>query len=562
MPDRPWHRHYAPGVPAEVQLREHTLIDRFRETCRRYPEHDALYFLNRTLEYAELERNVDRFAASLSELGVSPGVRVAVQMPNLPQTVIAFLGILRLGATPVMTNPLYMPREIEYQWNDAGCRCAIVMDYLFEQKLRSIRSRLPIEHYVIAQVPGYLRFPLNQLAKLKLRRATPPLIVEMPQGPGLHRFTDLASRPGTPPEVELDLDAPVLIQYTGGTTGTSKGAVLSQRNLSANIQQLAAWFPDLEAGNEVFLAALPFFHIFGITAVLGLACYTGCAMALVPDPRDTAAVVRALEKRRVTLMLAVPAMYGAILRRAEKGNRNLRSLKYAVSGSAPLPSSVQEGFAKLTGATVVEGYGMTETSPVTHCNPIGGVIKNGTIGIPIPNTDARLVEVDDVTLDVSGGGPGEILVRGPQVMQGYWNRPEETAAVLLPGGWLRTGDIATVDSDGYFRIVGRQKDMIKVSGYNVYPDEIDDVLMQHPAVAEACTIGVPDERRGEMVKSFVVLAADGAASAEDLLVYLRKSLAAYKVPREIEFRDTLPRSAALKLLRRQLREDELARLPR
>ena len=559
MPERPWHRQYAPGVPAEVRLRDVALIDRFRETCRRYPEHDALYFLNRTIEYAELERHVDRFAASLSELGAERGARIAVQMPNLPQTVIAFLGILRLGAVPVMTNPLYMPREIEHQWNDAGCRCAVVMDYLYEQKLEAIRTRLPIEQYVIAQIPEFLRFPLRQLAGLKLRRSKPPLIAEMPRGPGLHRFSDLVSRPGTPPEIEHDLDAPVLIQYTGGTTGTSKGAVLSQRNLSANIQQLAAWFPELDAGEDVFLAALPFFHIFGITAVLGLACHTGCAMALVPDPRDTAAVMRALERRRVTLMLAVPAMYGAILRRAGDGKHDLRSLKYAVSGSAPLPSSVQEGFAKLTGATVVEGYGLTETSPVTHCNPIGGLVKNGTIGIPIPNTDVRLVDVDDVTRDVEEGVPGEILVQGPQVMQGYWNRPEETAEVFLAGGWLRTGDIATVDADGYFRIVGRQKDMIKASGYNIYPDEIDEVLMLHPAVVEACTIGVPDERRGETVKSFVVLAPGAAASAEELLQHCRESLAAYKAPRAIEFRESLPRSAALKLLRRQLREEELAK---
>src|SRR5690606_18473012 len=321
------------------------------------------------------------------------------------------------GAVPVMTNPLYMPREIEHQWNDAGCRCAIVMDYLYDQKLRAIRDRLPIEHYVIARIPEFLRFPLRQLAALKLRRAQPPLLAKLPAEPSLHRFADLVSRPGTPPELDLDLDAPALIQYTGGTTGTAKGAVLSQRNLSANIQQLAAWFPELEAGNEVFLGALPFFHIFGITAVLGLACYTGCAMALVPDPRDTGAVLRALERRRVTLMLAVPAMYGAILRRAGEGKHDLRSLKYAISGSAPHPASVQESFAKMTGATVVEGYGLTETSPVTHCNPIGGLVKNGTIGIPIPNTDVRLVDLDDPTRDVEGEGPGEILIHGPQVMQ-------------------------------------------------------------------------------------------------------------------------------------------------
>ncbi|MCA9728161.1 MAG: long-chain fatty acid--CoA ligase, partial [Candidatus Eisenbacteria bacterium] len=557
--ERPWLRHYPAGVPADVALREVTLADLFVETARAHAERDALYFLNRSTSFGDLARDVDALAASLSQLGVAPRSRVAIQMPNLPQTVIAFLAVLRLGAVPVMTNPLYTPREIEHQWNDAGCCAAVVMDYLFEQKLASLRDRLPIEHFVIAQIPDYLRFPLRQLARLKLRRADPPLIAGLPPGSGIHVFTDLVARGGSPPPVALDLDAPALIQYTGGTTGVAKGAVLTQRNLTANVQQLAAWFPALRAGEDVFLAALPFFHIFGITAVLGLACHTGCAMALVPDPRDTASVVEALEKRRVTLMLAVPAMYGAILRRAKDRARNLRSIKYAVSGSAPLPATVQAEFHELTGATVVEGYGLTETSPVTHCNPIGGVVKNGTIGVPIPNTEVRLVDPEDVTRDADPGQPGEIVVRGPQVMQGYWNRPEESAASLIGDGWLRTGDLGSMDADGYFRIVGRQKDMIKASGFNVYPDEVDHVLSDHPAVAESCTIGIPDEHRGETVKSFVVRAPGSPVTAEELLAHCREHLAAYKVPREIEFREDLPRSAALKLLRRQLRAEELAR---
>ena len=527
-------------------------------SARDHGDATAVIFLNCRLTYRQLQDEVDRFATALAGLGVTSGTRVAVQLPNLPQTVIAFYAIMRLGGVVVMTNPLYVEREIEHQWNDAGCDIAITTDFLFTGRIAGIRSKLPVRHYIIASIPEYLRFPLNLLAPLKLRRAQPPLMATVADGPGIHFMRPLIkSTPADAPATSIDMDAPAALQYTGGTTGVAKGAILTHRNLSCNVQQVASWFVGARPGEEVMLGCLPFFHVFGMTVSMNFPVHAAAAMVLMPNPRDIPLMIQNIARHRVTLFPAVPAMFNAIVNAPGLEKIDLTSVASCFSGGAPLPPDVLERFESLTGSKIVEGYGLTETSPVTHANPLNGQRKVGSIGVPFPNTDVKVVNVDDATTEVPAGEQGELLIKGPQVMPGYWNKPDESAKALADG-WLHTGDIARIDEDGYCYIVGRKKDMIIAGGYNIYPDEVDAVLMAHPAVNESATIGVPDQARGETVKSFVVLAPGQTASADDLIAYCRRELAAYKIPRSVAFLDELPKSSALKILRRELREMELS----
>jgi long-chain acyl-CoA synthetase len=505
------------------------------------------------MSYRQLKDRVDRFAAALAGMGVERGTRVAIQLPNLPQTVIAFYGTLAAGGTAVMTNPLYVERELEQQWNDAGCSVAVVTDYLFAHRIAAIRERLPIAHYIVTSIPAYLRFPLNLLAGLRLRLSRPPLAAFVPRQPGVHPLRHvLRAEAAGRPRAAIEMDHLAALQYTGGTTGRPKGVMLTHRNLSANMQQVASWFVGARPGEEVMLGALPFFHVFGLTVVMNYAISIAAAIVLMPDPRDVRQMAESIAKERVTLAPAVPALFKKILDARDLGRLDLSSVTSCFSGSAPLLRDVLERFEALTGSRIVEGYGLTEASPVTHANPLFGTRKIGSVGVPLPDTDMRVVSLEDGSTEVPAGTPGELLVAGPQIMKGYWKQPEASAEVLADG-WLRTGDIATVDADGYCFIVGRKKDLIIAGGYNVYPDEVDAVLAAHPAVLEAATIGVPDERRGETIKSFVVLKPDHRATAEELMAYCHRELAAYKVPRSIEFVTDLPKSALLKPLRRALR---------
>ncbi len=557
MDRRPWHRAYDPEVPHEVDFEDLTLSQLLARSAGTFPGRPALVFVNSRLTYAEFAEQVDRFATALAGLGVRPESRVAVHLPNLPQFVIAYYAILALGSRPVPTNPLYTVREIEHQWNDAGCETAVTADYLYASRIAGAESRLPVQHFVIASIPEYLRFPLNLFAPLKLRRAQPhPLVARVRAGPRIHRFRDLIRRhEPTPPRGEPSMDDVATLLYTGGTTGVSKGAMLTHRNLSYNVQQLRAWMPGLVAGREVMLTVLPLFHSYGLTVAMNNGIAIGAALVLLPNPRDIATLVRAIAKQRVTLAPAVPAMYTAIIHHPGVDKLNIGSVKMCNSGSAPLPVDVLHEFERLTGAKITEGFGLTETSPVTHSNPFD-TRKVGSIGVPLPSTDARIVNVGDGLTELAPGMEGELLVRGPQVMQGYWNRPDATADILRDG-WLYTGDLAVMDDDGFFFIVGRKKDMMICSGYNVYPDEIDRVLMTHPAIKEAATIGIPDAKRGETPKSFIVLAAGQQLSAEEVVAHCRENLAPYKVPRSVEFRTELPKSSVLKILRRELRAQEL-----
>ena len=555
---RNWHRFYDEGVPPALDFEALPLSAFLERSARDHGDATAVIFLNCRLTYRQLQDEVDRFATALAGLGVTSGTRVAVQLPNLPQTVIAFYAIMRLGGVVVMTNPLYVEREIEHQWNDAGCDIAITTDFLFTGRIAGIRSKLPVQHYIIASIPEYLRFPLNLLAPLKLRRAQPPLMATVADGPGIHFMRPLIkSTPADAPATSIDMDAPAALQYTGGTTGVAKGAILTHRNLSCNVQQVASWFVGARPGEEVMLGCLPFFHVFGMTVSMNFPVHAAAAMVLMPNPRDIPLMIQNIARHRVTLFPAVPAMFNAIVNAPGLEKIDLTSVASCFSGGAPLPPDVLERFESLTGSKIVEGYGLTETSPVTHANPLNGQRKVGSIGVPFPNTDVKVVNVDDATTEVPAGEQGELLIKGPQVMPGYWNKPDESAKALADG-WLHTGDIARIDEDGYCYIVGRKKDMIIAGGYNIYPDEVDAVLMAHPAVNESATIGVPDQARGETVKSFVVLAPGQTASADDLIAYCRRELAAYKIPRSVAFLDELPKSSALKILRRELREMELS----
>lgn len=557
MESRPWHRHYDPGVPPELEFEDVDLVGLLERSAERYPDRTALVFLQRRMSYRELKDKVDRLATGLEQLGVGKDSRVAIQLPNLPQTVIAFYATLSVGAQAVMTNPMYMPREIEHQWHDAGCTTAITTDFLYADKLRPIRETLPITNYVVTSIPDLLPLPWRWLAPLVLKKKQPRAVAPIPADPGVHRFRDLLRRAPSPRRVAHDLDDIAILQYTGGTTGVSKGAMLTHRNIACNVQQLRTWLTGVEEGAEVVLAALPYFHVFGLTVCMNMSVACAATAVVIPDPRDMQGLIGSIVTERVSVLPAVPAMFLAINTWPDVDTLDLTCVKGCFSGSAPLPQDTAARFTELTGATIIEGFGLTETSPVTHCNPFGGLKKPGSIGIPVSNTDARVVDANDGAIEKSPGEDGELLLAGPQVMAGYWGRADETAATLIDG-WLYTGDLATMDEDGYFRIVGRKKDMIVAGGYNIYPDEIDDVITEHPDVHECCAIGVPDSRRGESVKVFVVKRPGAVLSGEDIRGWCRDRLAAYKIPRHIEFRDDLPRSTMMKVLRRVLRDEELA----
>lgn len=563
MDSRPWHRSYDKGVPASLEDEPLTLPGLLAATTAAHGSRTALVFEGTRRSYAQVSADVDRMAAALTGLGLKPGDAVAVHLPNLPQAVVSIFAVLACGGRVVMTNPLYTPPEIEHQWTDAGCQIAVTTDFLLAGPLAGFLSgqgsRLGIRHWIVASIPEALPWPKRWLAPLVLRRRDPPAWAPVPRRPDVHRFSALlASTRAAPPRPALRPEDAAVIQYTGGTTGVSKGAVLSHRNLVTNARQVEAWLAPLAAGPQVVLAALPLFHVFGLSTVMILAVRMGSTLVLAPNPRDVGALAGAVEREQVTVLPAVPAMLDALAALAEAQGCDLSSVRGVFSGSAPLTEASQRRFEQLTGAVVFEGYGLTETSPVTHCNPVAGVRKTGTVGLPLPDTDARLADPGDASRDAPAGEAGELLVRGPQIMQGYWNRPDETAAAMH-GDWFCTGDLAVMDDDGCFAIVGRKKDMILCSGYNVYPDEVDRVLGDHPAVAESCTIGVPDVKRGETVKAFVVLKPGASADAAALDAHCRARLAAYKVPRDYVFREALPRSSMLKLLRRTLRDEELAR---
>jgi long-chain acyl-CoA synthetase len=553
----PWLDSYPPGVPEHVEVPRANLARLLADAARDFPHAPALHFEGRTTSYAELAEQAWRFAGALAGLGVTKGTKVGIILPNSPQVVVAFFATLRLGGVVVLNNPLYTEPELEHQLGDAGVEVLICLD-LFYERVRPLRERLGIREVIVTSMLDELPALKRVLAPYTKRGREASVTVSKDE-PVL-RWRELLRRAETkPPEAEVDPASDLaLLQYTGGTTGLAKGVMLSHANMLANAEQVRAWFPDADPGHEIMMAVLPFFHVYGLTVCLLLGVRLRAALVLLPR-FQLGTVLAAIDHYRPTLFPGVPTMYVAINNAVAGGGHDLSSIKACLSGAAPLPLEVAERFERFSGGRLVEGYGLSESSPVALANPIYGKRKAGTIGMPLPDTLARVADPVDPSQTLPAGQPGELALRGPQVMLGYWNRPEETAGVLRDG-WLLTGDIAVMDEEGYFSIVDRKKDLIIAGGYNVYPREVEEVLYEHPKVREVCVAGVPDAYRGETVKAFVVLRAGQRATAEEIREFAKARLAAYKVPRTIEFRDELPTSMVGKVLRRALVEEERARV--
>ena len=557
MDEAPWLRHYEEGVPRSIEYPDITLPEALDQTAERYPDEVALrFFLDArlpapALTYRELQDATKRFATALFQLGVRKGDRVALMLPNCPPFVVAFYGALRIGAIPVNTNPMYVAREMKEQFEDSGCETVVLLDQFFP-RLREVHAATQVRRVIVVDVAETLPWYARLLVHASQRRRGEH--VRVPPATDTHFFRDLVRAcPPTPPGADLKPSDVALLQYTGGTTGTPKAAMLTHRNLVANSLQARAWFPRATAGHEIFLGAIPFFHVYGLTSVLLFGVAVGAEIVMIPRPRPVDIVLEAIQRFRVTLFPGVPTLYAAINEHPRVGEYDLRSGALCVSGAAPLSHEIFERFEALTGGRLVEGYGLTETSPLTHCTPLFGARRPGSIGLPFPDTEARIVEMATGE-PLPSGEDGELEVRGPQVMLGYWNRPEETEEILHDG-WLRTGDVAHMDDDGYFYVVDRRKDMIDASGFKVLPREVEEVLLMHPKVREAVVAGVPDAYRGETVKAFVVLRPGEASSEEEIVEFCRLHLAAFKVPRKVEFRVELPKSMVGKYLRRVLVEE-------
>ena len=550
--EKPWLKSYPQGVPAEIDLSEYSSIAHiFEDSCRRFPDRIAFTNMGTRVTYAELERKSRCFAAWLQSRGLIEGDRIALMMPNILQYPIALFGALRAGLVVVNTNPLYTARELRHQLSDSGARAIVVVEN-FAHVLAEVRDECELDVVVTTQIGDALDFPRNLLVNFVLKyvkKAVPHWAV-----PGSISFNDVLAK-GAKQEfrpVKIGFEDLAFLQYTGGTTGVAKGAMLSHRNLVANMLQAKAWLLPLGIGKdvEIIITALPLYHIFALTANCLVFMALGGVNVLITNPRDMPGFVAELKKTRFTMITGVNTLFNALLHTPGFNEVDFSALKGALGGGMAVQRAVAERWAKVTGTTLVEAYGLTETSPAACMNPINLSEYNGNIGLPISSTECGVM--DDAGNLLPQGETGELVVRGPQVMKGYWQRPDETAKVLMPDGWLRTGDIAVMNPDGYFKIVDRKKDMILVSGFNVFPNEVEDVIALHPKVLEVAAIGVPDEKSGEAVKIFVV-ARDPSLTAHELREFAATQLTGYKHPRHIEFRKELPKSNVGKILRRELR---------
>ncbi|HLG64102.1 MAG TPA: long-chain fatty acid--CoA ligase [Ktedonosporobacter sp.] len=557
----PWFRHYEQGVPTHIDIPNRPLTWLLDETSSRYPNHTAIIYYGTKITYAQLSNLANRFAIGLQRLGVKKGDRVAIALPNIPQYPIAFYGALRAGAVVVPTNPLYTKHEMQHQMADSGARVLVMLDS-FYPVVREVRDETALEHIIITSPGDYLPPVLRFLYPLSQRGAQypqPPLTdKELHEDAMLHSMQALLQEQNKGSVEAFELPVPVssddlaVLQYTGGTTGLSKGAMLTHRNLLSNALQTRAWVPNAREGEEIALCVAPFFHSYGLTVGMNISIHGAATMVLLPrfKAKD---VLNAIRRFRPTLFPGIPTMYIAIMREAGKHAQYLSSIKYCISGAAPLPAKVQSDFEQMSHGKLVEGYGLSEASPVTHCNPLTEECRNGSIGLPLPDVEAAIIDGTTGAF-LSPGEVGEIVVKGPNIMQGYWKREDETRAIFF-NGWMHTGDIGKMDEDGYFYVVERAKDLIIASGFNVYPREVEEVLFQHPAVLEAAVAGAPDEYRGETVAAFVVLKPGYAPTEEtkqDILTFCKQELTPYKVPKHLEFRESLPKSLIGKVLRREL----------
>lgn len=551
---KPWLAHYENGVPEHVQYEDICLPECLTRSAEAFPDKMALTFQGYRVSFARLNEMVDQFATVLTGFGIKQGDSVAILLPNVIPCVVAYYAIMRIGAITVMNNPLYSDRELEHQFNDSGAKALITLD-LLGNRMIDLRPKTKIEQIVITSIGDYLPFPKNLLFPLVGKKKG--LAADVKTADTVYRWKSILNQTDPKkPQVRLSFEDVAMYQYTGGTTGVSKGVMLTHGNLSKQVQHISAWFPSF-GSDEIMLGALPFFHVFGLSTAMNLAIFLGWGNILVPKPQPPQ-LLEAISKYKPTFAPLVPTMYIGMLEHPDIERIDLTSIKGCFSGSAPLPVEVINAFEEKTGAVIVEGYGLTESSPVTHVNPFKGQRKVGSIGVPISDTLCRIVDLSDGVSDLPVGQSGELLMKGPQIMKGYWNCDEATAETLTDG-WLRTGDIAKMDEDGYFYIVDRKKDMIISGGYNVYPRDIEEVFFEHPKVMEASAIGIPHPKRGETVKVFVVLKEGQTATVEELMAYCSGKLAKYKWPTEIEFRKALPKTNVGKVLKKDLRAMEQAK---
>ncbi len=551
--DKIWLKSYPAGVPAEIDPDEfRSLGDLFEQSVHRFASRTAYICMGKGITYGELDRLSAQFAGYLQgELKLPAGARVALMMPNLLQYPVALFGALRAGYTVVNVNPLYTARELEHQLQDAGADAIVIVEN-FAHTLEQVRARVPVKHVVVTSLGEMLGFPKSMLVDFVVRRVkkmVPPWRLD-----GAVRFSDALARGGRHrlQAVELGHDDIAFLQYTGGTTGKAKGAILTHGNIIANLQQAHAWIaPFMHEGEEVIITALPLYHIFSLTANCLTFFKIGAVNVLITNPRDIPGFVKELGKHKFTTITGVNTLFNALLNNPDFARLDFSNLRVSLGGGMAVQQVVAEKWRKVTGVPLVEAYGLTETSPAVTINPLDLPEFNHSIGLPVPSTEISIR--DDADVEQPIGQRGELCVRGPQVMRGYWQLPEETARAFTPDGFLRTGDIAVIDDKGFISIVDRKKDMILVSGFNVYPNEVEDVVASHPGVIEVAAVGVPDERSGEAVKVFVVRKDPNLTEAE-LIAYCQQNLTGYKVPHRIEFRDDLPKSNVGKILRRELRD--------
>jgi long-chain acyl-CoA synthetase len=564
--DKPWLKLYDEGVPHSLEpYPEHPLYEFLEKSARDYPDRPALIFKNNQLSYQQLNDLTDRLAAALADMGVKKGDRVAVYLPNSPQFPIAFYGILKTGAIVTTISPLDASAQVEHKLNYSGSETIILMS-MFYEPFKTLQSRTPVKRVIVTHIKDYMPglvkalFPLLATIKsdLKVHQATlRDSDIWLPNLLGRYVATQR-------PKVQVGADDDAVFQFTGGTTGVPKAAVEPHRSLVANTLQIKAWLPEAALGREVTLIAIPLFHVYAMVAGMSYSVAVAAAMVMIANPRDLDDLLDNIDKWHPTIFPGVPTMYNAINNhpRVQAGEVGVTSIRACISGSAPLLQETQERFESLTGASLREGFGMSEAPTATHCNPMNGENRKGSIGLPFPDVECRIVSLEDEVTDLAADEVGELVMRSPNLMRGYWEMPTETDNALREGPdgkkWLYSGDIAKMDQDGYFYIVDRKKDMIIVSGFNVYPTNVEEVLIQNPKIMEVAVAGISDPYRGETVKAWVVLRPGETATEEEIIEWAKNSgqLAAYERPRVIEFRDELPKTLVGKVLRRQLVEED------
>ncbi|GHD82894.1 long-chain acyl-CoA synthetase [Salinibacterium amurskyense] len=561
LSDRPWFSSYAEGVAHEIPLPEGSLYDLVAATIAEYPRAVALEFFGRETTYAELGEQIERAAEGLRLLGVQKGDTVALVLPNCPQHIVAFYAVLRLGAIVVEHNPLYTPRELRHQFEDHGARVVIAWNNVVDT-LQEMPADAAAETIISVDVTRAMPLKTRALLRLPIAKARESRAALTTAVRGTIVWEDLLKSERIDERiVRPDANDLALIQYTSGTTGNPKGAMLSHLNLSVNAAQARAWVPAVPKGTAVVYAVLPMFHAYGLTLCLTFAMSMGARLVLFPK-FDPDLVLPVIKKRPATFLPAVPPIYERLTAAADAAGVSLKGIEIAISGAMPLSASVVEPWEERTGGTLVEGYGLSETSPILIANPVGPSRRAGTVGLPLPNTEIRVVDPENPTVDRAAGAEGELIVRGPQVFSGYWDKPEETAEVFVKatddgGNWFRTGDIVTVDPGGFVTIVDRIKELIITGGFNVAPSEVEEALRQQHTIADAAVVGMPSEHSGEDVVAAVVLAPGASLDESAIRESLRRNLAAYKVPKRVVVVDELPRSLIGKVLRRQVREQLL-----